>query len=432
MKTSLYNNILHINNEHTLIYNSFSGIFVIIKNEILTISDIHNTLNQGISAPRFACFVKAGIFIDNNIDETARLKQKIDDAENNEDEFILHINTTLDCNFNCWYCYENHIKKSQINEDVLIAIKRFISSIIHNKPNLKRFEIGFFGGEPLLHSQNSIKHIIEHTYNECKTKNINLDIHFTSNGSLITPSLIEYIKQFTTGFQITLDGGKAHHDKTRFFGNQKGSYDVILGNIVLLANNNISTIVRINYTSDNIDSIPSILTSLALIDRKEVLAIDLQRVWQDKISKSDTTEIKANIIRHQFRKAGFHVLSNYIPHNVTDACYGDKKNHLLINYDGFVFACTARDFTEANSIGKLTSNGSIIYNEDKLLQRNRSKFSKQICKQCRIAPICGGGCKQRAYEDRNPDSCTLGYTEKDKDNIILDIFDFFYCSENLD
>ena len=40
--------------------------------------------------------------------------------------YQLTINTTLDCNLNCWYCYENRISGSFLAEDVIEAIKKNI------------------------------------------------------------------------------------------------------------------------------------------------------------------------------------------------------------------------------------------------------------------------------------------------------------------
>mgnify|MGYP007024197075 FL=1 len=51
---------------------------------------------------------------------------------------------------------------------------------------------------------------------------------------------------------------------------------------------------------------------------------------------------------------------------------------------------------------------------------------KPVCRVCRIAPICGGGCKQRALESINDESCTLNYSEEDIDNIIKNIFEYSF------
>ncbi|HCD77599.1 MAG TPA: hypothetical protein DEQ27_04570, partial [Prevotella sp.] len=52
-------------------------------------------------------------------------------------------------------------------------------------------------------------------------------------------------------------------------------------------------------------------------------------------------------------------------------------------------------------------------------------FSKQVCHDCRIAPICGGGCVQKAFEKRyEGNECIYGYSEKDIDDIIVSRFDY--------
>lgn len=44
------------------------------------------------------------------------------------------------------------------------------------------------------------------------------------------------------------------------------------------------------------------------------------------------------------RKLGMSAGSNFLLTDARQSCYADKVNHALINYDGHVFACTARDF----------------------------------------------------------------------------------------
>ena len=59
--------------------------------------------------------------------------------------------------------------------------------------------------------------------------------------------------------------------------------------------------------------------------------------------------------------------------------------------------------------------------------RLKSRFSKKICWTCRIAPYCGGGCAQRAYESGNTNECIYGYSDTDIDNLILKLFEQTYC-----
>lgn len=365
----------------------------------------------------------AGIIVDESLDEVLRLRTLIEDTDNNSNEYILHINPTLDCNFNCWYCYENHIPHSCMNTEVLNGTLRYIESVLHNS-EIKTFELGFFGGEPLFYFNRIAKTVISHVAGMCAKNQVYLHVHFTSNGALLNDGIIAFLSQFNCGFQITLDGGKDEHDRTRYNKSSNGSYDIIVNNIIKLSLAKIDTIVRVNYTSSNIDSVSTILGSfnnISSINRKYI-KFDFQRVWQDRNCLNDETEHKIRGIRLKFQSAGFIVLANYIPHDVTDSCYGDKINHVLINYNGDVFGCTARDFTIENRIGQLDAKGVIHFNNGLVNKRNNSKLSKSICQNCRIAPLCGGGCKQRAIEDNYDDRCTLEYSESDMDGIILDIF----------
>ena len=145
MKLSVFNSILIINGKHTLLYNSFSGKFVVVRNQLLNFSDL--------LTDRFSCnfpylhkqLLDAGIIINTDIDEVALLKERINDADNNKNEYILHINPTLDCNFRCWYCYENHIPNSKMSPEVLNSTLAYIHSIL-KRPSIKSFELGFLEG----------------------------------------------------------------------------------------------------------------------------------------------------------------------------------------------------------------------------------------------------------------------------------------------
>ena len=48
------------------------------------------------------------------------------------------------------------------------------------------------------------------------------------------------------------------------------------------------------------------------------------------------------------------------------------------------------------------------------------KLSKDVCRSCRIAPLCGGGCTQRCLERAGENTCNMDYTEAEKDKEVLD------------
>lgn len=425
MKLSIYNSIIPIASRHTLLYNSLSGKFIIVKNRIITLSDLESANFKYDFPSLYGQMIEGRFFIDKHENEVYLLQNIIDKADDNKEEYILHINPTLDCNFRCWYCYENHTKNSRMSSDILESTLTYVQAIL-KEPSIKSFELGFFGGEPLLYFNSISKKIISDVKSYCDASGVAFHVHFTSNGALINDNIIKFLSKMPCGFQITLDGGKTDHDKTRYFNNNAGSYDLITRNILRLISSGIDVIVRINYTSRNIGGLDSLLETFKNVDDngKKHLKFDFQRVWQDKTDMNDTTETIIREIRRKFVQNNFIVLHNFIPHNVRDSCYGDKINHALINYNGDVYGCTARDFTKTNRIGTLDESGKIIYDSELLKKRNSSKLAKAVCRKCRIAPICGGGCKQRAMESLESDECTFKYNDEDIDGIIMDIFEY--------
>lgn len=427
MKKSIYNSVIVIFDRHTLIYNSFSGKFIAVKDKIVDVNLLtENELMAGYPV-LYGQMLEGGMLVPDDLNELEELERRIKIGDDNHDEFILHVNPTLDCNFNCWYCYENHVPYSRMTDTVTLSIEKLILSILR-KPEIKSFMLGFFGGEPLLYFKDSAKRLIDYSANLCQVMNKDLSIQLTSNGSLISKSIVDYLAQFKCPFQITLDGHADNHDKTRHLKNGKGSYCLIIRNIMSLCDAGIDVIVRINYTKENANSVLNILNDFIGINEnvRTRLRFDFQRIWQDRSNRNDETELLMKSIRELFQQAGFIVLANHIPHDVRQSCYGDKLNHALVNYNGDVFGCTARDFNRTNRIGVIDQAGIIRYDELKVSSRNNAKLYKNVCRSCRIAPICGGGCKQLASESMDDERCTMGYNDSDINGIITDIFEYSY------
>lgn len=429
MIPSIYNNIIYVEDKHTVIYNALNDKFVIIKDNFFSFKSCELNRLREREHRLYQNFVDAGVIVRDDYDEVGVLKSRLDELDNNDDGFILHINPTIDCNFNCWYCYENHKQRSEMTPNTIDSVKKFIQNRIDRNKNLKWFQIGFFGGEPLLKFDKVVVPIIKYAKAACEKADINLSINFTTNGSLLNAEMIENLSKYNCGMQITLDGDKETHDKTRFWKGGKGSYDIILKNVEELTRHGIRVILRINFTSKNIKGIDGIMDDILKFPEESLrnLSVDLQRVWQDRPAIPDETEEIATELREKLSKHRIAVHRNYLLQQGHKSCYGDKRNHVLINYNGEVFGCTARDFNHDNSMGNLEENGEIKYEEEKKLLWDTAKFSKPVCRKCRIAPMCGGGCRQQAVDHHDSPICHYNYTEEDKDRFVMDLFQFRYC-----
>ena len=307
--------------------------------------------------------------------------------------YRLAINPTLNCNFACWYCYETHTTK-RMSKQVMDATLKYIVNLI-TKVKVNHLNLDWFGGEPLLCYKTVMKPLASAAKDLCDKYNISFQSDITTNGYLITPEMIPFFKKINMqAFQIPLDGEKKQHDKIRCNKNGSPSYDRIVKNICLLANElspkHLS--VRINYTQESFNGIFKIIDSFPIEVRNKITVL-LQQVWQDK-DNSKTTIRENEEAKLQFEEAGFKVDKNVL--NIKGhTCYADLYHQVLINYDGRVFKCTARNFEKEKEDGNLTDDGSIIWTNSFSKKIANATFENEKCLKCKYLPVCFGPCSQK-------------------------------------
>ena len=147
----------------------------------------------------------------------------------------------------------------------------------------------------------------------------------------------------------------------------------------------------------------------------------MQQVWQDMPRTDVDMQVEFKKIRELFTKEGFNV--NEVRAISKSRCYGDHANHFIVNYNGDLYKCSARDFTKENREGILTSDGDLEWNEKRAL-RERIKYGNSACMACRIYPLCHGGCSQGKLDQQGVNGCIKHYTELNKVKIIRERLEF--------
>ena len=100
-------------------------------------------------------------------------------------------------------------------------------------------------------------------------------------------------------------------------------------------------------------------------------------------------------------------------------CYADNYNQAIINYDGNVYKCTARDFSSEQPSGKLNSLGLIEWNAPLLLDRLALDIP-QKCKDCLLLPSCTGICSQKKVEAKDNEQIPCPFEDLiSKEDVIL-------------
>lgn len=419
-KVSFYNNLVEIK-DMNLLYNSLSNGYLILSNEFKEqlFSNEQNLDNlKRINSNLFQILEDNGFIVNADYDEVSFVNNFRFISNFKSKEYSLIINPSMNCNLKCWYCYENHKEKSSMSLSVANSIVKHVKKQFEFV-NFQRLSLSFFGGEPLLNKK-IIIYLIDKIKLFCDSNNIKIALSFTTNGTLFNTEFLNYLKPFDVSFQITFDGSKEQHNETRFFKNsKKGSYECILRNIFQIRQSLEQHFlnIRINFNQETLQSICKLIDEVVDVVDKDKTTISLHRIWQVEersINRDSVLETLKYIVSKGIR-------ANFPYLEIGQPCYADTFNHSVINFDGNVYKCTARDFNEDETEGKLTENGLIMWNLKKRIERH-CKALDTICTNCKLLPACPGICTQSCLEQKIP-QCHL-------DNSIFSKKDFIVYNFN--
>lgn len=412
MKQSKYNCILQ-DNTGMVIYNAATDQLVALTPQLANIFNESKAAPEKIKAQHAELYdhlLQKGIFVCDDADETEAYIRKREEYERSSGEYTITINPTLACNMSCWYCYESHKNMPAMSADVKQSVLLLIDKLLADN-KLKKLNLSFFGGEPLLYFDKVVVDIINHAKMQCKAFDAKLSIHFTTNAYLLTDNVLKHLEGLDVSFQITIDGGKQVHDSVRKTKGGEPTYARIVEHIHQTLSRGFSVGVRFNYTAKSIPSFIDVVKDFSHLpqEQKHLVNFTFQRVWQDNEGDASQVEQQVEHIERAFEQAGLFV--NNAKSYIVPYCYADGVNTAVVNYNGDLFKCTARDFAPKSKEGTLAADGTLRWNE-RLRKRMSIRHGSDTCLQCRIYPICHGGCSQMKLEA--PDgisSCPKGYDD---------------------
>ncbi len=147
---------------------------------------------------------------------------------------LVQWDITGNCNLNCKYCREK-----RTNSLADIGIEK-IKDIIDQFADIKVKMVSISGGEPLLFKE--LPEVLDYLKNKVET------IGITTNGTLISESNIEFIKEYVDGVQVSIDGSCP---KIHDFYRGKGTFQKMIRGINLLCENGIHVVPRFTVGHEN-------------------------------------------------------------------------------------------------------------------------------------------------------------------------------------
>jgi uncharacterized protein len=370
-----------------------------------------------------------GYIIDEERDEIAYLKFKNLEEVFLKKDYRIFINPALECNFKCWYCYESH-PKGYMTVETMEKIKKHLILKVESE-KFTSINLSWFGGEPLLYFDEIIYPLAWFAKELCEKNNIPFHSSITTNGYCINNQMIEKFDEINLrDFQITLDGHRDRHNKIRNKGGEP-SYDKIVKNINSLCEKieNIYLILLVNYDNQTLkQQSTEILYDIEKKNRHKV-TIDLQRVWQTQNNKDNNSYAEIKTLIEKAKAEGFKQTnsSGGVPAGQFYNCYVCKFHYLVINYDGKVYKCTARDYREPYEMGNIKDDGNIVWNINRLSKPyGTSTLDNPVCLKCNYLPLCWGPCPQKMVEFKElggKNQCVINFLERKMEDRIVDIYE---------
>lgn len=404
MKLSRYNVIRHFG-DTTIFFNSKTcALAKLDENGLRIIEDIKNGCYSEACYDQeiVTAMKRVGCIIKDDVNEVDQIKYMNGVTKFNSAVLGLTIAPTMDCNYRCVYCFEEH-SKSRMLFDVQDAIVKYVED---NIKNLKTLVVTWFGGEPMLEKE-TVYALSKKFICLCDRYDVEYGATLVTNGSLITFDDVEQIKYSKiSNVQITVDGPKAIHDKRRIDISGKSSFDKIIENINLLLNGGIDVRVRVNIDKGNYEKVDELLLELKTrICEYERVVVSFGHVqpYTDEckcikntcISSVDyaarSLELYSKAVSYGFKRNRM----SFYPHVRMTHCGASMKNSVLIDPDGDMYKCSSHIGDKEFSYGNIVNGydlGSFKYLDWILWD----PFKYEKCRKCVLLPLCMGGCQALA------------------------------------
>lgn len=355
----------------------------------LELQDIATDLLDGLTNGQF--------LIADDLDEFAILKLRYNHSIYVDDyRYRMTIMPTQNCNLNCWYCYEKHTD-SKMSDDVIKRIERYTESLFQSH-YIQEFLLDWFGGEPLIYFEEVLYPLSLKLMDLAKHYGIRFHNSITTNGVLIDQHRIEKFKDIKLNdFQITIDGNRSCHNASRIGKDKKGTYDRIVHNVNSIHRQipDAHICIRTNYANKTLENIHEMIED---IDPTPNISFFMQRIWQNNENQDEVEEI-LDTVKNQIKRRGNIYEERYYTYGNGHRCYADSFNQVVINYDGKLYKCTARNFDDKTSVGYLDSTGRAHWNQRFYCRFQRIPFDTEPCRSCPIVPVCLGACSQQIWDD---------------------------------
>jgi uncharacterized protein len=326
------------------------------------------------------------------------------------------MNLTNQCNLSCQYCYEFGEDKVATPEGKpkfmdFETASASVDYLFTQSAGRHGLHITFFGGETLMNFP-LLKKVVGYARQKAAEQGRSVDFSLTTNATLLTPAIIEYLSENEIGVTVSMDGDKAAHDKFRVFSNGKGSYDIIEPRVrALIKEHKTRPIVaRVTMTSQAMDVLGTYRHLKNDLGFHEIgfapVTTSPNRLYSIDNRGLDSVldqfgVLAAEYLAHALR-GEHHGFSN-VSDTLSELHQGVNKSHpcgaglglVGVGPSGDIAPCHRFVDSDTHTLGHV-STGIDKAKQNDFLSRGHIQV-KTDCRTCWARPVCAGGCHHEAY-----------------------------------
>jgi uncharacterized protein len=326
------------------------------------------------------------------------------------------LNVTNQCNLSCQYCYEFGEDKVATPEGkpkfmAWETAKSSVDYLFAESQGRKSVHITFFGGETLMNFP-LLKQVVAYARDRALELKVNIDFSLTTNATLLSPTIIEYLAENAIGVTVSMDGPKEMQDKFRVFSNGRGSYDIIKPKVqnLLAAHRTRPIAARVTMTSGAMD-VKKIYQHLK--HELGFYEVGFAPVTTSPDRLYSINEPGMNSVLEQFSELAdeylefalrgeHHGFSN-VSDTLSELHQGVNKSlpcgaglgMVGVGPSGDIAPCHRFVDSDQHVLGNVTTGIDKEKQSDFLTRGNID--TKYDCHECWARPLCAGGCHHEAF-----------------------------------
>ncbi len=407
MKISIYTTLI-THEKGYFIYNSFSNSLAKIDKDLfLKLESFKNKdfseqdLNE--DADTVKSLRNAFIITDNPKNDLLQYQATTWGRRRVDDVYNITIAPTMDCNYNCYYCFEEQVKE-YMSDEIIERIAKYMNSL----PNKCRLNFTWFGGEPLL----AFEQMKKLNQSLSMPEDIDTDYCIITNGYYMNEAVIDELHNLhIKTIQLSIDGLYEDYNQVKCMKNDKRCFDTILKNIDYFAakHKDIAMHIRVNMDNNTKDDFLNIVHFFyqRYPENQNIkpYAAFLKNIG-NATPESCACDFSSGTDKMQFALDMFQKTNNkyfLYPQNNFSECAVRNHNSWAFGPDGSVYKCWENIGNRENKVGFIDENGYIQITDNLKLTRymyGADPLCNEDCRGCFYLPICYGGCPhQRILEE---------------------------------